>query len=296
MTLLIGTDDGLWSGGRRLDLAGGPVVHMTSGSSGVWVLLDGGELVRWEHGGPRHLWKTDLHLNCVLLHAGLLWLGGADARLYRLEGDEVRRWEPFDRAPGRDTWHTPWGGPPDVRSMAEAADGALMVNVHVGGVLKSLNGGAGWQPTTDIAADVHEVASGSGFDLVASARGLGWSTGEGFRFTTDGLHASYCRAVVAAGGWLFVSVSSGPGGGRSAVYRTPDPGAAFERCSNGLPDWFSSNIDTHCLAASGGSVFVGDRNGTVYRSDDGGELWKIEAAGLPGIRCLVTTDRREPPP
>ena len=55
---------------------------------------------------------------------------------------------------GRDRWYTPWGGPPDTRSMT-SADGKVYANVHVGGVVRSADAGRTWQPTAlDIDADV----------------------------------------------------------------------------------------------------------------------------------------------
>lgn len=287
MTLLIGTEDGLWSDAGRLAFAGQTIVHLLADVSGAWVLLDGGELVRWEQGVESSRIQTHLDLNCVLVAGEGLWLGGAGARLYRLEGDSAHLWQPFEEVSGRSTWHTPWGGSPDVRSMAVATNGDLMVNVHVGGVVRAADAGAGWRSTMQIEADVHQVASGKGLDMVAAAWGFGWMVGDDWQFTTAGLHASYCRAAAASADWLFVSVSSGPGGGRSAVYRTNSPDLAFERCSYGLPEWFSSNIDTHCLAASGSSVYIGDPAGTVYRSDDQGGHWSVGSDELPAIRCLA---------
>ena len=50
---------------------------------------------------------------------------------------EVVRVEPFERMEGREAWHTPWGGPPDVRSITEDFD-AVYANVHVGVLLDNL--------------------------------------------------------------------------------------------------------------------------------------------------------------
>src|SRR5213593_1928350 len=84
----------------------------------------------------------------------------------------------FDAAEGREAWHTPWGAPADVRSISSGADGAVYVNVHVGGVLRSTDGGAGWRPTLDIEHDVHQVLAlpeRPGLVLVAAADGFGLS-------------------------------------------------------------------------------------------------------------------------
>src|SRR5690606_40490755 len=60
-------------------------------------------------------------LNCVLPTEHTVWVGGSNARPFRLEAEELREETTFLGAPGRDKWHTPWGGPPDIRSMSEAS-------------------------------------------------------------------------------------------------------------------------------------------------------------------------------
>lgn len=43
----------------------------------------------------------------------------------------------FEQAEGREEWYTPWGGLPDVRSLAVGTAGERYVNVHVSGILRS---------------------------------------------------------------------------------------------------------------------------------------------------------------
>lgn len=138
------------------------------------------------------------------------------------------RCEAFDRAPTKDQWYTPWGGPPEVRSWSVARDtGALYVNVHVGGILRSTDGGQSWDPTLDLDHDVHEVvAIGGGVVLAACGDGGLAVSGDGgstWRFVVEGLRATYCRAVAVSddGSTVLLSASRGPGGQESAVYRRP---------------------------------------------------------------------------
>jgi photosystem II stability/assembly factor-like uncharacterized protein len=63
--------------------------------------------------------------------------------------------------------------------------------------------------------------------------------------------------------------------------------APFERCRDGLPDWFSANINTFCLGADGDLVVIGDHDGSVYASVDAGITWETVATGLPAIRCIA---------
>jgi hypothetical protein len=100
-------------------------------------------------------------------------VGSSEARLFRLTGNTLAPVDAFD-AEGRDSWYTPWGGPPDTRSISEWGED-VYVNVHVGGVLHTGDNGATWTPTIDVDADVHQVATAEGLVLAAGARGLSMS-------------------------------------------------------------------------------------------------------------------------
>jgi hypothetical protein len=110
--------------------------------------------------------------------------------------------------------------------------------------------------------------------------------GGSWRFSADGLRAPYARAVGLDGDVLFMSASTGPRGGRAALYRR-EAGAAFEPCEGGLPEWFAGNIDSHCLAAAGGTVVFGTDDGRVFTSEDGGDSWQASAEGLGHVTCVA---------
>ena len=151
-------------------------------------------------------------------------MGTTGAGLWRWTDGGPVRVESFERMPGRDGWYTPWGDPPDTRSIAEDAGGPLYVNVHVGGVARSTDGGASWSPTIDVDADVHQVVAHEtcpGYVFAAAAEGLWVSAdgGDSWATETEGLHARYCRAVALTDDAALVSASTGPGGRRAALYR-----------------------------------------------------------------------------
>src|SRR5262249_51391316 len=151
-----------------------------------------------------------------------------------------------ETVPGREAWYTPWGDPPDTRSLAVDRGGTVYANVHVGGVVRSTDGGRSWEPTLDIEADVHQVLAHPrrpGHVFAASAVGLQTTVDAGatWQTVTEGLHATYLRAVAVATGGVLVSASTGPGGRRSALYRRTRAGGPFERCRGGLPEWFGDN-------------------------------------------------------
>jgi len=296
--LLVGTSSGLFSsGGNGL----GPVARfgdrgvtaLAAAGGDVWAIADRRTLARREAGES---WadvaeSAELDLECVLPTGANVFAGTEEAHLFRLEGSDLVWVESFEAVDGRDDWYTPWGGPPAVRSMAADLAGRLHANVHVGGIPRS-NDGERWEPTIDVDADVHEViAHPSEPDVVlaAGAVGLCVSTDGGATWRTegDGLHSSYARAVAVAGDTILVSACTGPHGGRGALYRTTlDAGAGFEKCTDGLPEWFDGNIDSGWVAANGSDVAFGTPDGEVYRSADAGVRWERVADGLPTIRAL----------
>ena len=292
----VGTTDGLHELGddRRVHVAGREVKTLVDSDSGWWAIVDQGEVWRSRKGGD---WSQvalveNLKANCVLPGEVGPFIGTSEARLFALRGEALEAVDSFDEVEGREEWHTPWGGPPDVRSMSADPSGTVYVNVHVGGVVRSTDRGGSWEPTIDINSDIHQVLfdPGSGLVLAASARGLADSAdgGESWIFDTDGLHGSYTRAVAVANGTVLVSASTGPSTDRAAVYRRPlEGGEPFERCEQGLPEWFPNNIDTFCLAASGSSVAFGTSEGRVFLSLDAGQSWAEAADDLPPVRCLA---------
>ncbi len=292
--VLVGTVDGL----RRLEdggavaLPGHRVTVITRTDDGWLALLDGRSLWRGDGGTAwEELAAVDgPEARCVVAVPGGALIGTAEAHLVRVDADGATEVVAgFEEAEGRDGWYTPWGGPPDTRSLAAAPDGTLFANVHVGGILRSTDGGETWAPTIDVDTDVHQVVAPGGPVLAASAYGLGESTDGGvtWELVTDGLHATYSRAVARGGDDVLVSASTGPGGDRSAVYRRPGGAGPLARCRDGLPEWLGGNVDTGWLVAAGSDAAFATADGTVYGSSDGGRTWDVLARGLPRVTCLA---------
>jgi hypothetical protein len=210
-------------------------------------------------------------------------------------GDGATPVASFDAIPTRDEWYTPWGAPPDIRSVAVAAAGETLVNVHVGGLWRSddVEREGSWHQEVETDADVHQVVidPASGWQVIAAAVGFAARPpGGAWSFTADGLHASYARAVTVAGDTALITASTGPFTEHAAVYRRPlTADGPFERCTAGLPERFPTNIDTACLAAEGATVAFGTREGDVFVSTDEGATWEQAASGLPPVRCLAFT-------
>lgn len=293
-SILIGTSDGLRELEKPAGLEGRSVTALAGTGTDLWAIADGTSLLRSSVGGE---WEgvadiEELRGRCVLPPDGAnAFVGTSEAHLMRLEQERLEPLISFDDVEGREKWYTPWGGPPDTRSLSRASSGAVFANVHVGGIVRS-NDGETWNPIgIDVDADVHQVLAHPTKPrvvLAACAYGLAMSDdgGDTWTFEADGLHASYCRAVAISGETILVSASRGHRGEEAAVYRQKGS-REFERCREGLPEWFGDNIDTHCLAAGDGLIALGTSDGSVYVSTDDGATWGEAASNLPRITCLV---------
>src|SRR5262245_36176476 len=294
--VLVGTREGLRELGAREGghFDGHEVTALAIDGGRWWAILDGRTVARREASGA---WDelaalADGGATCLAPSPAGLLVGTEGAHLLQLEDGVPRRLDAFESAPGRDSWHTPWGDPADTRSLAVDRAGTVYANVHVGGVVRSVDGGRSWRPTLDIETDVHQVRAHPerpGHVFAASAVGLATTEdgGDTWAIATDGLHATYMRAVAVAGDAVLVSASAGPGGRRSALYRRRLDGGAFERCRKGLPEWFGNNVDTHCLDARGHIVVLGTEDGRLFASADGGLAFGLVAKGLPPVRCVA---------
>ena len=309
--LWIGTDDGVVHihDTEERSLPGVAITAIDVSGSEVWCVADDAALWCRSNGDWVEAARSGgSRLCCVrATHAGVL-VGGGDGRLLRLTGGALVPVESFDRVDGRDRWWNvgPLGPTANVRSLAESPDGVLFVNVHVGGIYRSADGGASWSPTIDQEADVHEVLALGGGRIVAATgmSGLVRSADNGgtWESTTDGLSADgwggYTRSVAV---WdddtVLVTGSRGafselPGGVDAGVYRwSRSSPTRLERCTTGLPDGFEDNIDTGRLTSAPGYAAFGAGD-TVYVTVDAGHTWQVLVDGLPSITCVVARPPR----
>lgn len=271
----------------------------TDGTGNALAIVGGKSLCRRTREG---IWSTiatsELELTCCVAVGTTIYVGaeseadvmrvGADSSLERLIG--------FDSVPGRDRWYAGTAlvdgrlvGPPlGIRSMTATCNhAALFANVHVGGIPRSTDGGATWQPTIEIDSDVHQVCAHPTrpeIVIAAAAIGLGISRDGGKTWTTehDGLHAPYCSAVAFAGDDILVAASSDHFARQGAVYRRPaDREGPLLPVGGGLPRWIDGIADTGNIAARGLAVAVADRAGDLFLSQDGGRTWSRRDQGLP---------------
>ncbi|MGH2793790.1 MAG: WD40/YVTN/BNR-like repeat-containing protein [Actinomycetota bacterium] len=294
MRVLAGTERGLLDVGAGATLLEGSISALARGDDAWWAVVDGYRVFTGNPDGwQERTTLRGLEARCILPAVDGALAGTAEAHLVKVNGGSATRVRSFDRVPTRDAWYTPWGGPADTRSLSRDADGRVYANVHVGGILASGDGESGWRPTAmDIDADVHQVVAhptepGVAFAATAIGMAMTRDAGDSWEFTEEGLHAAYCRAVAVAGDTLLLSASMSHTGKRSALYRRPIDGEAFERCVSGLPEWFADNVDTGCLDADGERAALGTSDGFVFVSEDAGRTWSQAASGLGSISAVA---------
>lgn len=294
--LLAGTTRGLWDLDRSYAIAEDVrVCALAAGAGSAWALLDNEriELVGTYDLDPVIVLDVPDGQSLAVLPNGELVIGRAGARLAltgATPGSPLRRLEAFEALPGRDRWQNPAGTTPDLRSLAVDTDGRLYANVHVGGLWMSEDGGREWTASIEPEADVHEVTAGVGGTVaVAAARGFGWSDdrGRSWHWTSEGLHAPYCRAVALDGDAAYVTASTGPSTTQAALYRSAHLGEPFVKCGRGLPEWFPGNLDTASLTVRGGIVAFGTREGDIWQSRDGGERFEKIAFELGPVTAVL---------
>jgi len=248
-------------------------------------------------GGRRVLWRGDTGwtelgelpaILCAVDAPGGIIVGTEGAHLFQLGQDQLDQLRGFEQVVGRADWYTPWGAPPEVRSLACTPDNVLLANVHVGGIARSDDSGRTWAPTVDIHDDVHQVRSVWGradFVVAAAAVGLLVSNDAGLTWNAHarGLHATYCRAVAVPDEAILVSASEGPRGKQSAIYRTNiHASERFDR----VTDWIDGNVDSHALDGFGAHAAFGTPQGDVYESTDAGATWILTHRGLAPVTSL----------
>jgi photosystem II stability/assembly factor-like uncharacterized protein len=281
----------------RQELAGRSASGLLSdGLGGALAIVDGRTLCRRSPEGEwRSLATTQVDLACCLLAGDGVYVGTNDARILSLDAaGQLQPLTGFDSVAGRDQWYAGAAlvdgklrGPPlGIRSMTVTCDGAaLLANVHVGGIPRSTDGGATWQPTIDIQVDVHQVcAHPTRPEVVAAAAGAGLcisrDAGATWTVETAGLHAPHCTAVAFSGEDVWVSASADQFSSEGAVYRRPLDGAGpLEPLASGLPRWLSGICDTGCITVRGTHAVIADRAGNLYRSTNAGRTWACLATG-----------------
>ncbi|MEN6479697.1 MAG: hypothetical protein ABFD20_08675 [Anaerolineales bacterium] len=216
-----------------------------------------------------------------------LVLGTEPARVYRLQlgGSKAHASMSFDRLPGNDGWRTPWGGPAAVRSLAVTGDGWVYADIHVGGIMRSADGGVVWEPVAPtLPNDVHAIAVSAGGvkGLYATTSNGVWISrdrGDSWAYRGDRLGGRYGRAIAVHPkdpNVILTSVSDGPQGDNvhGQLYRSEDGGYNWRQVVDGFVGSTAANIDAgHVVFDARGDAWaiVGNQ---LYQGRFAGRQWK----------------------
>jgi hypothetical protein len=219
--------------------------------------------------------------------------------------------------PHRPQWGEGFGGQAIHSILPHPTDPQrLLVAMSTGGLYRTTDGGASWQPSnTGIQATflperfpefgqcVHKIARDGGDPERVYAQnhhGVYRSDDDGLTWTSiaDGLPSDFGFPIVAhpsQGGtvWNFPLASDGdrfPVDAKCQVFRSTDAGESWKSQSYGLPTApFYPTIlrDAMCVDnAEPTGLYFGSRTGEVFASADEGESWALVAAHLPDVLCV----------
>jgi hypothetical protein len=297
-TILVATHNGVLAFGPRgqpqRELAAKSTWTLApAGGGACFAVANGGEIWRRSAAGKWSLEATApgalAALECV---DGAIYCGAMkEAALHRvIRGGALERLRGFDATPGRDTW-IPQGPPLHVRAVTATADrSALFAAVHVGGIPRSTDGGATWQPTIPVMDDVHEVRAHAKRPLVAAACAVGLYVSEDAGATwaryAEGLEVTDGLAVAHLDDRVLFSAQDGPFATRAQVWSWSPADRRLRQVRDGLPEWLDGKVDTGHIAAAGGRAAVLDGGGTLWVSARGATGWRPRATGLVASWCV----------
>jgi photosystem II stability/assembly factor-like uncharacterized protein len=227
----------------------------------------------------REIWS--LHL-----HDGVGFAGTGPPAVYHYHDG---RWHEFGAVrdlPSRDRWSFLHGDPPHVVTLT-ASGAFIMAGIEMGGVIRSRDGGATWEPSGEgvVNEDVHRLFADHedpNHLFLGAADGLYETRDGGDQWThvsgSEGLYVHGIAAHPKERRTLYLQARGGP------LLRWKI-GGAFERIGRELPmpDFGVDALDVD--HAEPETLYYGAGE-FIYRSSDGGASWEEWVADLPNIRRL----------
>jgi photosystem II stability/assembly factor-like uncharacterized protein len=211
-------------------------------------------------------------------------IGTEAPQLYLLSRSTTTRNASFASLPCRPSWHTPWGGPAALRSLAAAGD-SVYADIHVGSIMRSCDKGRTWEPVTpDLHEDVHEVGTCPAapervYATTARAVYISDDRGQSWQHRAEDLGARYGRAVAVAHGdpeLILTSVSDGPHGDdvHGQLYVSHDAGLSWAHVCEGFPGSTKANIDTFHVTFTPDGLAWATVGRTLYVGEDRATRWR----------------------
>lgn len=260
----------------------------------ISVIVDDHEVWTYSNGAWSKDATSDVDLYSILRTPHGLFVGSEGARVAMVKSGSLRLLSSFDAVPERKLWDTPYGAPPELRSMALGTDGTVYANVHVGWIVRSRDGGASWATVRDgLDRDVHMVATHPTkpevvFAATAEAFHISHDQGDTWTRRPGTMPYVYQRAVACFPDRdvYLASTARHDGGAGAKLFRSEDEGRRWTEVS-GLPS-VDRNINTHQVKAlRGGRGLAVIADTSLYESSDWGASWRRRKAQLPSVNAVL---------
>ena len=278
------------------------IQHIAEGRSISLAALKSGEVAVLSQEGS-HTISTGIGepIECLLIlneDPNHFLVGVESPGIYAVKEGTTERLVSFDALECRDRWHTPWGGPASLRSLARTRDGWLYADIHVGSIMRSPDLGCTWEPVTpELHDDVHQVATSRRNDdrvyaNTARAVYLSNDRGTSWDHRSEGFPYLYGRAIAVHpqdADCLLATVSRGPMGevwGR--LYQSENAGRSWTHVTKGFPESTPGNIDTFQLAFTPDGQAWSVVDATLYNSQDRGLTWQAAWEAPSKIEMIAT--------
>lgn len=288
-------------------------VYVGTFDDGLYASLDGGDSWRPDETGLEDRRVLSLAVSPSDRRSGMsvVYAGTEPSNLYRSEdGGRIWRSLPALRdVPGEPRWSfppRPWTHHVSTIALHHSHPERLAVGIELGGIIRSLDGGASWIDHNPQAhSDAHDLCTHPlAPDRLYEAAGQGIARsddgGQTWRRAEHNLdrHYAWTQAVDPADPDLwYVAISRspsyahGPGDGHAHLMRSRGDGWAAIDTWGQDPVLRRMPYALTALPEQPGRLLVGLRGGTLLATDDAGESWSRLAFQLPDVIALTATFR-----